>query len=309
VTGVLAVLPRSSDREAWTPDEAAAIEAAGLVFTHAYGEHKGTKLLAPRPVVARFLHTCERTGLDPLARQIYCIGRFGSDGLEWSIQTGIDGFRVVAERSKLYAGQDDPEWLTESGEWVPAFVKGKHGDHPLAARVRVYRHDWSRPMTGIATWDEYAQTTRKGDLTAMWKQRGPGQLAKCAEALALRKAFPQDLSGLYTDDEMRGAVDVVDAADADQADVPVRHRSRVAQLAAASAPAPAQDATVVVEVPEGADGGEPASDGRTAPDEAEPVSLFPCSRCGESVVEDEGSICEPCEVAIEAEAAAAGVSE
>jgi phage recombination protein Bet len=206
----LATLPTTSDTEAWTAEEKAIIEAAGLVFTHSYGDRRGEKVLAPRPVVARFLHTCERTGLDPLARQIYCIGRFGSDGLEWSIQTAIDGFRVIAERSKKYAGQGAPEWLTASGEWVPVFVKALHGEHPLAARVNVYRHDWDKPAVGIATWDEYAQYTKKGALTAMWQQRGPGQLAKCAEALGLRKAFPQDLSGIYTDDEMRLEVTPVD---------------------------------------------------------------------------------------------------
>lgn len=201
----VATLPASSSAADWTDEERAVIEAAGLVFTHAYGERKGEKELAPRAVIARFQHTCARTGLDPLARQIYCIARFGSDGLEWSTQTGIDGFRVVAERSKQYAGQAPAEWLTDAGEWVDVFVKKLHGDHPLAARIKVYRHDWDddKPAVGIATWDEYAQTKRNGDLTAMWAQRGPGQLAKCAEALAMRKAFPQDLSGVYTDDELR----------------------------------------------------------------------------------------------------------
>lgn len=201
----VATLPASSSAADWTDEERAVIEAAGLVFTHAYGERKGEKELAPRAVIARFQHTCARTGLDPLARQIYCIARFGSDGLEWSTQTGIDGFRVVAERSKQYAGQAPAEWLTDAGEWVDVFVKKLHGEHPLAARIKVYRHDWDddKPAVGIATWDEYAQTKRNGDLTAMWAQRGPGQLAKCAEALAMRKAFPQDLSGVYTDDELR----------------------------------------------------------------------------------------------------------
>lgn len=201
----VATLPTSSSAADWTDEERAVIEAAGLVFTHAYGERKGEKELAPRAVIARFQHTCARTGLDPLARQIYCIARFGSDGLEWSTQTGIDGFRVVAERSKQYAGQAPAEWLTDAGEWVDVFVKKLHGEHPLAARIKVYRHDWDddKPAVGIATWDEYAQTKRNGDLTAMWAQRGPGQLAKCAEALAMRKAFPQDLSGVYTDDELR----------------------------------------------------------------------------------------------------------
>ena len=201
----VAALPASSSAADWTDEERAVIEAAGLVFTHTYGERRGEKELAPRAVIARFQHTSARTGLDPLARQIYCIGRASSDGIEWSIQTGIDGFRVVAERSKQYAGQAPAEWLTESGDWVEVFVKQLHGNHPLAARVKVYRHDWDKdkPAVGIATWDEYAQTKRNGDLTSMWAQRGPGQLAKCAEALAMRKAFPQDLSGVYTDDELR----------------------------------------------------------------------------------------------------------
>lgn len=172
------------------------------MFTH----RDGRKELAPRAVIAKFIHTCQRTGLDPLARQIYCIGRLSQGEVGWATQTAIDGFRVIAERSQKYAGQDGAEWLTESGEWVPVFVKAIHGNHPLAARVHVYRHDWKedKPAVGIATWDEYAQTTYKGELTKMWETRGPGQLAKCAEALALRKAFPQDLSGIFTDDEMQG---------------------------------------------------------------------------------------------------------
>lgn len=199
-------LPRSTDAAEWTAEEKAVVEASGLVFKHSYGERRGQVEFAPRAVIAKFKHTCDRTGLDPLARQIYCIGRFSQGVVEWSIQTAIDGFRVIAERSKKYAGQDAAEWLTEAGDWVPVFVKSVHGDHPLAARVSVYRHDWKddKPAVGIATWDEYAQTKRDGSLTAMWEQRGPGQLAKCAEALAMRKAFPQDLSGLFTDDEMQG---------------------------------------------------------------------------------------------------------
>ena len=211
----VATMPKSLDAAAWTAEEKAVVEASGLVFKHSYGAKEGQKELAPRPVVARFMHTCQRTGLDPLAKQIYCIGRLSGGTVEWSIQTAIDGFRVIAERSSKYAGQDAAEWLTQTGEWVPVFVKALHGENPLAARVNVYRHDWNpdKPAVGVATWDEYAQYTRKGDLTAMWKQRGPGQLAKCAEALAFRKAFPQDLSGMYTDDEMSARQDEAEVVD------------------------------------------------------------------------------------------------
>ncbi|MHA3724350.1 phage recombination protein Bet [Leucobacter sp. HY1910] len=205
-------LPKSSAVEEWTAEERAIADAAGLVFRHTWGAQSGQVEPAPRAVVAKFLHTCARTGLDPLARQIYCIGRGTRDGVQWAIQTGIDGFRVIAERTGKYAGQDAAEWLTATGEWVPVFVKAIHGEHPLAARVNVYRSDWhvDKPAVGVATWDEYAQYTNKGPLTQMWAQRGPGQLAKCAEALALRKAFPQDLAGLYTDDEMQGRTETVE---------------------------------------------------------------------------------------------------
>lgn len=222
----MVALPKSTDANEWTSEEKAVVEASGLVFKHVWGDRQGQIELAPRAVIAKFMHTCARTGLDPLARQIYCIGRFSQGQVEWSIQTAIDGFRVIAERSQKYAGQAAPEWLTQNGEWVPVFVKSLHGEHPLAARVSVFRNDWAddKPAVGIATWDEYAQTKRDGKLTAMWEQRGPGQLAKCAEALALRKAFPQDLSGIFTDDEMqnqpaaevpeRSGVDWVAAIDA-----------------------------------------------------------------------------------------------
>ena len=298
-----ALLPSTTDRNEWTDDEAAVVEAAGLVFIHQYGERRGEKVLAPRPVIAKFMHICERTGLDPLARQIYCIGRFGSDGLEWSVQTGIDGFRVIAERSKLYAGQDEPEWLTKDHGWVGAFIKELHGDHPLAARVKVWRSDWERPMVGIATWDEYVQTTSKGAVTRMWSQRGPGQLAKCAEALALRKAFPQDLSGLYTDDEMQSQV--LEVPEGDEAGEPAPRRRRGLPTVADRARA-AEEAVAAEEAPEPVAADESVADPEPTPDvDDADLELFPCSECGELVVDEEGAICGPCEDRIEAAITAA----
>lgn len=205
----VAKLPATGDLSDWTDGERAIVEAAGLVFTYTYGDKAGERVLAPRPVVERFLSLVRRSGLDPLARQIYCIGRFSQGHIEWSIQTGIDGFRLVAERSKKYDGQDGAEWLTSKGEWVDAFVPSLHGEHPLAARVRVYRKDWPRPSVGVAEWGSYVQTKKSGEVTAMWAKQGAGQLAKCAEALAIRKAFPQDLSGLYTADEIQDEAPVV----------------------------------------------------------------------------------------------------
>lgn len=140
-----------------------------------------------------FLHVCQRTGLDALSRQIYCIKRGGKMG----IQTSIDGFRVIAERSNKYEGQSGPFWCGPDGVWVDVWLKP---EHPAAAKVGIWREGAREPITGIARWADYA--ANGGPL---WKSMGPHMLAKVAEALGLRRAFPQDLSGLYTSDEMEQA--------------------------------------------------------------------------------------------------------
>lgn len=160
--------------------------------------------------LALFGQVCQRTGLDPFSRQIYGLMRKTRAQVngEWtsverlSIQTSIDGFRLIAQRSKEYAGQDGPYWCGEDGVWRDVWLSKMA---PSAAKVGVYRTGWTRPVTGIATWNEYAQTTREGKSTGQWASMPAHMLAKCAEALALRKAFPAELSSLYSGDEMTQA--------------------------------------------------------------------------------------------------------
>lgn len=160
-----------------------------------------------------FVKVCERTGLDPFSRQIYAIQRKSKDKKgNWSTtmqtQISIDGARVVAERSGKYAGQTDAQWCGEDGVWKDVWLEKTP---PKACRVGVHRTDFKEPLTAVALWDNYVQEGQYG-VTKMWKKMGPLMLAKCAESLALRKAFPQDLSGLYTTDEMQQAdsVEVVE---------------------------------------------------------------------------------------------------
>ena len=144
--------------------------------------------------LALFGYVCARTGLDPFAKQIYAIKRGG----RLVIQTGIDGFRVIAQRSGEYQGQTTAQWCGADGKWLDVWTSD---EPPVAARVGVWRNGFREPLYGVALYSEYVQEVN-GKPNDRWGHAPAGQLAKCAEALALRKGFPQELSGVYSQDEM-----------------------------------------------------------------------------------------------------------
>lgn len=141
---------------------------------------------------AALLETARVRGLDPFQKEIFFVKRYDSMRRceVWSTQVSIDGLRVVAERSGQYDGQDEPEWTEDASGRVIKCV------------VRVHRKDHTRPAVGVAFFSEYVQTTKEGAPTKFWKQMPHVMIAKCAEALAIRKGFPRQTAGLYTREEM-----------------------------------------------------------------------------------------------------------
>lgn len=148
-----------------------------------------------------FIEVSKIKKLDPFSRQIYAMKRWDSRlGREkMTIMTGIDGFRTLAERTGKYVGQKGPYWCGPDGEWKDVWLSP---EKPAAAKVEILRSDFSEPLVGIAVFAEYAQTKRGGGLVRMWEQMSSVMIAKCAEAIALRRAFPTELSGLCTSDEI-----------------------------------------------------------------------------------------------------------
>jgi phage recombination protein Bet len=167
--------------------------------------------------LALFINQCKRTGLDPFTKQIYFIK--DKNG-KVTICTSIDGLRLIAERSGKYQGQTEPQWCGEDGVWRDVWLSK---EPPAAARIGVYKEGFKAPVYGVALFTEYAGyysyddkfgKYKKGDLTHMWDKMRAHMISKIAEAIAFRKAFPNDLSGLYATEEVSQQVESFEAREA-----------------------------------------------------------------------------------------------
>jgi phage recombination protein Bet len=178
-----------------------------------------------------FVEIARRVGLDPFRRQIYAIvtNKDKADKRQMVTVTGIDGYRAIAARCADYRPDEDEPRITYDEAL-------KNPDtNPLGiekAEVIVHKRDASgkwHPIKGVAYWDEFAPVQEVWDYDPQsnkrkptgkfalatgkdnWRKMARVMIAKCAEAQALRKGWPEDLSGVYVAEEMHQA-EVIDVS-------------------------------------------------------------------------------------------------
>jgi len=209
-TGALAI---QADQVRWEPMQLAALGQLGIAD-------------APDGDKQVFLHVSQRTGLDPFARQIYMIGRPEKKNrklpngqwteektTKWTIQTGIEGWRVIRDRAERRNGvrgiKSRFTYYAPDGSDHKVWVRR---DPPVACEMTytvIEPGGREVPYTSVLRFNEYVQTkTVKQDgqdvtvAVAQWATKPVHMLEKCVEADAYRCAFPQDYSGVVLDDAM-----------------------------------------------------------------------------------------------------------
>jgi len=145
----------------------------------------------PEAQIQFFATVCEKKKLDPFLRQIHLVERKSKDNRgQWvnsyTIQAGIDGMRVIAQRNCK---------IKSYRRWVEKREGELYGCCEIDTEDRGKYSD-ELPFT------EYAQTKSDGSLNHFWKQFPQTMIKKCAEESVLRMMAPEDLSGVYGDDEM-----------------------------------------------------------------------------------------------------------
>jgi phage recombination protein Bet len=154
------------------------------------------------------LSYCRANGLDPMLKPVHIVPQSLKINGQWvtkdTLMPGIADYRIKASRTGEYVGKSEPEF----GQDVTEELGGVTVTYPKWCKIVVRRwvKDAVRDFPATEMWlENYAVAGRDSEApNKMWKKRAYGQLAKCAEAQALRMAFPEFSGGSYTAEEMEG---------------------------------------------------------------------------------------------------------
>jgi phage recombination protein Bet len=152
----------------------------------------------------------KRRNLDVEAKQIFFVPYTDKQGRRTVVsQTSIDGFRLIASKSGKYGGSVNPKLTVKYKDGSKAVIQHEEYDPSeteriISGTISVINTDFPQPQSATALFDSYCKKYN-GNPSGLWATMPDVMILKCAEALALRKAFPQDLSGIYTSDEMEQA--------------------------------------------------------------------------------------------------------
>jgi phage recombination protein Bet len=133
-----------------------------------------------------FLYQCNRLGLDPLSKQAYFVKYGNGPG---TVIIGIDGFRIAAARTGKLTGIKRGAIRDDDGVLIGGWAE-------------VYRSDWAHCAREEVPLSEYCKATPN------WRDMPETMIKKVAECAALRMAFPSDLSGIYSHEEMEQAIPI-----------------------------------------------------------------------------------------------------
>ncbi len=182
-------------------------------------DYQGNK--APPAFVQLYLAACRHTGLDPFLRQIYALNLKG----KWTMYVGIDGYRVISERTGLDQGMDGPQWSDDGETWYD-FPDEEPARY---CRVGIWRKGVPRPYVVVLS-----MASKINPASDSWQKDPNGMLAKCCEALARRRAFPADMSVLPND--VQFSVEDTDGAPLTRAEVPEGSFREIAEPVDVQAP-------------------------------------------------------------------------
>lgn len=153
-----------------------------------------------------FVIYCEQKGLNPWLRHIRPEPYFNRENgrTELRMITTIAALRIIALNTGKYQGLTGPTWCGKDGAWVDVWLNPQP---PAAATASVHRKGFKNPVNAVALWESYCPLVPDKEgrpvPSDFWMRMGAFMLGKCAEAMALRAAFPERLSGLLTDDELQ----------------------------------------------------------------------------------------------------------